>query len=520
MTTTTETEPATDGVPEKCPNCDIPLSHVEGTDITNCNHCGQTFGTATAEPVEPDEVITASAASQHRLEARAAESALAEFDAHAAKIPIIPGMEEMHALATQARIMAMSGIVPKALQGKPADVFVVLLTGRDLGVPITAAVNLIHVIEGRPSIAPKLLNARLRQLGVGSILKFYSARDKAVVCALEPGGRFSRACLKAAKTNGGEHLDDCACEGIIGETEFNWSDAILGGLVMPDCTPEVHTAKCKAYASRPFERCRQGYRTYPGRMMLWRASGWCADEYFPEAQLGLYSPEELGALVDEDGEPIDPGSIALPPGFEPPPVEVNPLDEPAAPEAVALLKARVAHLPLDERRKMLARWAEKVNEGRLNNVDHLTIRQEGIANALVNGAEATARAADKTWHPYEPPAGTDGEAPDPAQAAMEEPDAGIAPAEPPEVVEGPVEEPPPAVAEQPTLAPPRPYEDRHLDAAIAAVSILTVRALNAALRDRVMAVDGVEENVRRQNLCVAMATEAAQSERDDAAPRG
>lgn len=247
----------------------------------------------------------------------------------------IPGHDEFLALAAQAHLMSTSGIVPKALQGKPADVFVILLTGRDLGIPITSAINQIHVIDGRPTLAPKLLNARLQRLGLGKIVPGERTDMKATAIAMGPHGE------------------------VLGETTFTWEEAITGGLVMPDCLPGNHTEKCMRYASKGYEKCRQGYKTWPQRMLWWRAAGWAADDFFPEASLGLYSPEEMGAITDDDGNPIDPGTAPLPPGFEQQAIDSGVDDPPNDPADTALMRATIAALPPDAQADLKSRWAER-----------------------------------------------------------------------------------------------------------------------------------------------------------------
>jgi hypothetical protein len=64
-----------------------------------------------------------------------------------------------------ARALAGASMLPKALQNKPADVLLVLLTGRELGIGATTALQLIYVVEGRPTYAAKLHLALLRRKG-------------------------------------------------------------------------------------------------------------------------------------------------------------------------------------------------------------------------------------------------------------------------------------------------------------------------------------------------------------------
>jgi len=221
---------------------------------------------------------------------RAAEAAIA--------MPGLPGRDEFLALAMQARMLSLSGAAPEAVRNNPHLAFHLAMVGRDLGISPTAALALIDVINTSKgpqlSLSPQLLNGQIRRLGLGSIRPLVQERDRCVAGAYDPHGN------------------------LLGETEFTWADAIDAGLVMPDCQPGAHSPKCLNHQSKSWERCNQGYRTYPRRMMWWRASGFAANDWFPEAGLGLYSPEELGAVVDDDGRPIDPAQVALPEGYTDP----------------------------------------------------------------------------------------------------------------------------------------------------------------------------------------------------------
>jgi hypothetical protein len=54
--------------------------------------------------------------------------------------------------------LSKSNLIPKALQGKPDDVLVVLLTGRSYGVDPMTALSNISVINGKPVLEAKLLH--------------------------------------------------------------------------------------------------------------------------------------------------------------------------------------------------------------------------------------------------------------------------------------------------------------------------------------------------------------------------
>jgi hypothetical protein len=369
-------------------------------------------GVTSDAPVEegPGTAIEAHAAGNAAIEA-AADAALA--------MPGVPGRDEFLALAMQARVLCLSGAAPEAIRNNPYVAFHVAMVGRDLGISPSAAIELIDVIHTakgpRLSLSPQLLNGQIRRLGLGSIIPQVQERDRCVALALDPNGV------------------------VMGTTEFTWQDAQDAELVGPNCQPGAHVKERRQGRNNTtYERCpcNQGYITYPKRMMWWRAAGFCADDWFPEAGLGLYTPEELGAVVDDEGRPIDPSQVALPPGYdepEPPPAEKREqrkaeaqakAEAPADTADLLALRGRIGKLPDHIQAKLKEAWN---SEG--CNVRGYSLRDDAehilpasklkIANALVNAWEGTAR--KEGWDPDAAPAAeTPQEAPetDPAPAAQ------------------------------------------------------------------------------------------------------
>jgi hypothetical protein len=292
-------------------------------------------------------------------------------------MPGVPGRDEFLALAMQARMLSLSGAAPAMVRDNPSIAFHVAMVGRDLGISPSAAIELIDVIDTkkgpRLSLSPQLLNGQIRRLGLGSIRPAVQERDRCVAVAFGPDGTE------------------------LGTTEFTWQDAQDAELVMRDCQPGQHTAKCRNYQTHPRDRCNQGYVTYPKRMMWWRAAGFCADDYFPEAGLGLYSPEELGAVVDDEGRPIDPATVGLPEGYPEPGSNgrsaADPSDETAAPADLWALQERIYALPEALRDQLRTAW--KAGESRVKGHSPalLPMRLLRVAQAMVNGFEASAKSA-------------------------------------------------------------------------------------------------------------------------------
>ena len=55
--------------------------------------------------------------------------------------------------------LSRSGLLPGPLRGKPDDVLVIIMAGRDLGLSPMQALRSIYVVEGRPSLSAELMRA-------------------------------------------------------------------------------------------------------------------------------------------------------------------------------------------------------------------------------------------------------------------------------------------------------------------------------------------------------------------------
>lgn len=364
--------------------------------------------TETPEPITPEVVADAGEQTSRApavVEHQDRANALIEQAAEHALMPGVPGRDEFVTLAMSARILAMSGAAPPEVRNNPYVAFHVAMVGRDLGISPSASLALIDVIKGQNgpqlSLSPQLLNGQVERLGLGHIVPAYRGVDRAVAVAVKPDGHVDARCSRSWP----DHVEGCECHGIIGDSEFTWEDARMAGLVAPQCQPGSHQGTCMQKGGSP--RCNQGYKTYPKRMLWWRASGFCADDWFPTASLGLYSPEALGAVVDDEGRPVDPSTVELPDGYQPKapePVEMVDHDTREA------LRERIRALPEAARGELMAKWTERDDQGTpylqpLGKPDEppkLWKRQLGKARALVTHYEDRARKGE--WGDWDPPA--------------------------------------------------------------------------------------------------------------------
>lgn len=169
--------------------------------------------------------------------------------------PLPTGQNEWILLVEQAKCFLQSGLLPKTIQ-RPEQVVLVMLKGRELGIPPLQALSHINVINGKPAMSAELMLAQILRLHPKTQFKFLE--------------RSNRKCTMSVKRAGFDF-----------ETfEFTIEDAELAGLM-----------------SNP------SWKKYPRAMLHARVVSEMARSLFPDAISGCsYTPEELGAVVDENGE--------------------------------------------------------------------------------------------------------------------------------------------------------------------------------------------------------------------------
>jgi hypothetical protein len=299
--------------------------------------------------------------------------------------PGMAGRDEFLNLCVQARMLSLSDLAPDGVRGKPYNALLILMTARELGIGPAGALRTVYVVDGRPTLAPKLLNALLRRKGLGYIVPHPdNGPESAGAVPYGPDG---------------QQLGPPSI--------FSWQDAQLAGLAGNTCTPFEHDIKKVTRTSRDGRSwtvdtcgCKDNYRNYPARMLWQRARGYCVDDYFPEVGLGLYSPDELGAVTDEEGLPLDPGTVALPAGWTDPQAEraehEAAANAPAPADELWDVWVRLNALPEGLRAEVRERWVATTALTRDGNpipVRLLNPRQLRTAKSMVNGFEAKARAS-------------------------------------------------------------------------------------------------------------------------------
>lgn len=166
----------------------------------------------------------------------------------------IPLGAEFQTMKELAKMAVSSGLIPSSIN-TPEKALIIMLKARELGVPPMQGFSSIGVINGKPAMSAELMLALLYRNIPGFVCNFIETTDqKCVIEAKRPGG-------KATKFS------------------FTMADAQAAGLAG-----------------------KGPWKTYPTAMLRARCTSAMARAMGPDALSGVvYTPEELGAVVDEEG---------------------------------------------------------------------------------------------------------------------------------------------------------------------------------------------------------------------------
>jgi len=162
--------------------------------------------------------------------------------------------------------LATSTVIPKDFVGKPANIFVAVQWGMEIGLAPLQAMQNIAVINGRPSLwGDAMLALVIASTVFGSIDEF-----------TEGEGDTMRAVCRVSRKGGKIH-----------EQVFSAADAKKAGLLGKDGP----------------------WRNYPGRMMQMRARSWALRDTFPDVLKGMPCAEEVSdyEILPEDTKRISGG---------------------------------------------------------------------------------------------------------------------------------------------------------------------------------------------------------------------
>jgi len=248
-----------------------------------------------------------------------------------------------------ARALADSGLLPKQYQQWPANVLWAMEYAEMLHLPPMAAMTGVHVIEGKPTASAGLISALVRKAGHKLRIGYNEATMTGwaeIVRSDDPDYTF--------------------------RSEWNLERAVIAELcTIKDGKPFAVDSKGRSLPWRKF---------FPS-MTKARATTEVARDACEEVLFGLhYTPEELGAEVDEDGVVV--GGLAQGPAEPPQDAQVVETDT----EWLDATLRIIPDIGLDACRKLWAETREKFRAGQLAEADQARVldplgaRMEALAN--------------------------------------------------------------------------------------------------------------------------------------------
>lgn len=150
-----------------------------------------------------------------------------------------------------AEAFAKSTLLPEALRGKAADVFVQIAAGAELGLPPMAAIRGVHIMVGKPILAADTMVAIVLGSGLAEYFMCVAESDTAVTYETKRKG----APVPQRST-------------------WTWEDTKRAGLN----TKETH-------------------RLFPRSMMKARCKAVLARDAYPDVLAGCYDPDEIATPI-------------------------------------------------------------------------------------------------------------------------------------------------------------------------------------------------------------------------------
>jgi hypothetical protein len=167
----------------------------------------------------------------------------------------------------QAETLVKSGFLPPAIN-TPEKAIAIMQKGKELGIPPMEAIASINIIQGKPSVSPQLMLALAQKTGQVEDIKMDTSPKRATVTIKRKG--------QTAFT-----------------TSFGVEEATALGLIGKD-----------------------NYKKQPAVMFQWRALAANLRVTFPDAISGLYTYDEMGAQMDDEGNLVRRPEIKMPQAIE------------------------------------------------------------------------------------------------------------------------------------------------------------------------------------------------------------
>jgi hypothetical protein len=172
-------------------------------------------------------------------------------------IALLP--DTMRGAMALARTLAQSRLIPTPLQGKPADVLVILMTGKELGLKPMQALRSVYVVEGKPSLSSELAAAMVHKSGKADFFDLVNSTSKSATY---------RTRRKGSET--------------ISEITFGVEDATAAGYMG-----------------------KANYKTNPAAMFRARAALALARAVYPDVTVGIIDEDEADDIRARAGASIE-----------------------------------------------------------------------------------------------------------------------------------------------------------------------------------------------------------------------
>ena len=185
------------------------------------------------------------------------------------ELPVTPEVSELTRMVQLAATWQHAKLVPEALREKPADVLLIMYTARSLGIDFATGFRELYVIDGKVSMSQKQKLALVRKSRLASV---WPATD-----------------------NDGESATWYAIRADQPDVTYSSTFTI----------EEARKVEARERGQTITLAEKSTWRQYPARMLSWRALGYLLDDCVPEVGTGIYSPDELGAITDDEGNVID-----------------------------------------------------------------------------------------------------------------------------------------------------------------------------------------------------------------------
>lgn len=246
----------------------------------------------------------------------------AEPPAQKVVVPIVGQLTDLEQAYRYSSALALSTLLPRDLVGKPSNVLAIILYGQQLNLTPMQAIQSIYVVNGRPSMSGQLWLSKVREAGHRAFVPCQECGESAEAHGKNALGHRYRA------DHDTQHCTITIIRGDDGEehTEtFTWDEAVTAKLTGKDV-----------------------WKSYPKRMLLWRAVSNCATIICPEVALGFGSEEpdsggpERPSLATVAAERTD-AQTPAPEAAPEPEIVVDP--EPSAEELAELAAIAARHAP-------------------------------------------------------------------------------------------------------------------------------------------------------------------------------